>query len=280
MAGIELIKAPGWDQYKWLRHGFSTRPGGSSTVYSGQSLNLGWTKEDDPARVTENRRIFVEAAGAPQESPMRLVTARQTHSKIVKAIGEEGLSGNLETPEGKAVIEADGLVTDIPGLLIAVGTADCVPVLLVDPVNRAVGAFHAGWRGTVARIVEHGIDLMRQEYGATPQSLVAAVGPSIGACCYAVGEEVRDQFACEFAYGRDLFTTRPSDSGAAPKLFVDLWEANRRQLLEAGIAAEQIAVIGECTACTRLASRQRKYFSHRAEHGVAGRMLNAIGIAD
>ena len=280
MAGIELVKAPGWDQYKWLRHGFSTRPGGASTAYGGQSLNLGWTKEDDPARVRENRRIFVEAASAPQEPPMRLITARQTHSKIVKAIGQEGLNGSLETPEGKAVIEADGLVTNTPGLLIAVGTADCVPVLVIDPVNRAVGAFHAGWRGTVARIVKHGIDLMRQEYGSTTQNLVAAVGPSIGVCCYAVGEEVRDQFVGEFGYGRELFAERSSAPGRDSKLFVDLWEANRKQLMETGIPSEQIALIGECTACTRLANGQRKYFSHRAEHGVAGRMLNAIGIAN
>jgi len=279
MAEIELVKAPGWDEFEWLRHGFSTRPGGFSIVYSGQSLNLGWTKEDDPARVRENRQTFVETATGPQEPPMRLVTARQTHSNVVKAIGWEGLTGSLETPEGKAVIEGDGLVTHVRGLLIAVGTADCVPVLVVDPVSRAVGAFHAGWRGTVARIVEQGVDLMWQEYGSRPQDLVAAVGPSIGACCYAVGEEVRAQFAGEFGYASDLFTERSSEPGTEPTLFVDLWEANRRQLLETGVAAERIAVIGECSACTRLASGQRKYFSHRAEHGVTGRMLNAIGIA-
>jgi YfiH family protein len=193
-------------------------------------------------------------------------------------IGEAALDGSLETSEGKAMIEGDGLVTDVPGLLIAVGTADCVPVLVADTARRAVGAFHAGWRGTVARIVELGIDVMRQEYGSRPQDLVAAVGPAIGPCCYTVGEEVREQFAAEFGYGRELFKEASPEADAAPKLFVDLWEANRRQLLDAGVALDRMTVVGECTACTRLADGERKYFSHRAEHGAAGRMLNAIGV--
>lgn len=206
---------------------------------------------------------------------MRLVTVRQVHSGVVRVVGPKdgAIEGRLETPEGKAMLEGDGLVTDVPGVLIAVGTADCVPVLVVDKEKRAVGAFHAGWRGTVVRIVERGIETMRREYGSRGEDLVAAVGPSIGACCYAVGEEVREQFVGEFGYGGELFR----EGGG--ELFVDLWEANRRQLLDAGVAVERIATVGECTACARDAVGNRRYFSHRAERGVAGRMLNVVGIA-
>jgi hypothetical protein len=209
---------------------------------------------------------------------MRLVTIRQVHSGTVRVVGPEALDGSLETHDGKAVLEGDGLITNVPGVLIAAGTADCVPVLVVDTARRAVGAFHAGWRGTVAGVVEQGIALMRSQYGSHPEDLAAAVGPAIGVCCYTVGEEVRERFVAAYKYGRELFREKPSDGGATPRLSVDLWQANRRQLLDSGLAAERITVIGECTACTSLASGERRYFSHRAEHGHAGRMLNAVGI--
>jgi polyphenol oxidase len=275
MAGIDLVRVAGWGEMDWLRHGFSTREGGVSTVYGGETLNLGWTKEDDPGCVAENRRRLVAAISGDRK-PMRLVTVRQVHSGMVRVVRPEGgaLEGRLETPEGKAVLEGDGLVTDVPGVLIAAGTADCVPVLVADRERRAVGAFHAGWRGTVARIVEHGIALMRREYGSQVGDLAAVVGPSIGMCCYAVGDEVREKFATEFGYGGELFRV-----GRDGQLYVDLWDANKRQLLDAGLAPEQIAVVGECTACALDAAGKRKYFSHRAEHGVAGRMLNVVGIA-
>lgn len=276
MAGVELVRVPGWEKFRWLRHGFSTRGGGVSTVYGAGMLNLGWTKEDDPIKVAENRRTFVRAVVGPKTA-MRMVTIRQIHSGIVKVVGREALDGSLETEEGKAVLEGDGLVTDVPGVLLAAGTADCVPVLVVDSVRRAVGAFHAGWRGTAARIVEQGIGLMQLEYGSELANLEATVGPAIGACCYAVGEEVRERFTAEFGYASELFRVGTGE-GKSAQLFVDLWEANQRQLLTAGVGAERIAVVGECTACARTPAGERKYFSHRAECGVAGRMLNAIGI--
>ena len=278
MAEMNLVRVAGWDGLGWLRHGFSTRAGGVSTVYGGKSLggalNLGWTKEDDPASVTENRRRLVRAVSG-DGVPMRLVTVRQVHSGVVRVVGprDGALEGRLETPEGKAVLEGDGLVTNVPGVLIAVGTADCVPVLVVDREKRVVGAFHAGWRGTGARIVERGIETMRLEYGSRTEDLVAAVGPSIGACCYAVGDEVREQFVGEFGYGGELFHERGGE------VFVDLWKANRQQLVDAGVAAERIAMVGECTGCARDAAGGRRYFSHRVERGVAGRMLNVVGIA-
>ncbi len=267
---VELVQVEGWRRWPWLRHGFSTRRGGVSTAYGKDAdLNLGWTKEDEPARVAENRRRFLEAVcgtGADAE----LVTLRQVHSNIVRVI--HGHEEALATPEGKAVLEGDGMVTAVPGLMLAAGTADCVPVLVVDTRLRVVAALHAGWRGTAAAIVERGLEVMRGEFGSRIEDLVAAVGPSIGACCYAVGEEVREQFASRFGYANELFETK-----ADAQLYVNLWEANRRQLLGAGLKEAQISMVRECTACARDAQGLR-YFSHRGQRGVAGRMLSAVGL--
>jgi YfiH family protein len=273
---VEIVRVPDWAVYGWLRHGFSTRLGGVSTGYGGKSLNLGWTK-DEPGLVVENRRRFLRSVGGDlsgEDGPVdgwKMVTLRQVHSAAVHAVGREALDGSLETVEGKAVLEGDGLMTDVPGVLLAVGTADCVPVLVVDVVKRAVAAFHAGWRGTVAGIVEQGVAGMLEQYGSRVEDLVAAVGPSIGACCYAVGEEVRAGFRERFGYADELFTR----VGSA--LHVDLWEANRRQLMGAGLDAGQITVVGGCTACA-VFDGERKYFSHRADKGFAGRMLSAVGV--
>jgi YfiH family protein len=297
----DVLRAPAWEQYAWLRHGFSTRHGGVSSIYGAGSLNLGWTKPDDPANVLENRRRFLAAVTG---GPATLVGLRQIHSSIVRAIepGDAGprdsiFPGALETEDARPVLRGDALMTDVPGVMLGVGVADCVPVLVADVRKRAVAAFHAGWRGTLARIVERGIGTMRLRYGSRPQDLVAAIGPSIGPCCYAVGEELRSEFESQFAYAPELFsevydadpvrekypllflTARaPGHSNIGPQIHLDLWEANRRQLLQAGIPDKRITVLGECTACTRQGSRL-KYFSHRGESGFAGRMMALIGVA-
>ncbi len=273
--GVDIVRVAGWEQYGWLRHGFSTRTGGVSTIYGGKSLNLGWTKEDDPALVAENRRRFLGDVCGDHRGAM-LVGVRQIHSAAVQVVakGDGALEGRLQTADGKAVLEGDGLVTDVPGILLGVGTADCVPVLVVDVAKRVVAAFHAGWRGTVAGIVERGVAKMGEEYGSRLEDLMAAVGPSIGACCYTVGEEVRAEFGKKFGFADSLF--RFGDAG---EIRLDLWEANRRQLVDAGVGAERIAVVGECTACARDGDGARRYFSHRGEKGVAGRMLNVVGVA-
>jgi polyphenol oxidase len=270
---LKITRVAGWDRFPWLRHGFSTRGGGVSTVYGGESLNLGWTKEDYPAAVAENRRRFIRAVEG-ENTGFALVGVRQIHSGVVEVIreGDGALEGRLQTAEGKAALVGDGLMTAVPGVLLGVGTADCVPVLVVDVEKQVVAAFHAGWRGTVARIVEHSIAKMTREYGSQAEDLVAAVGPSIGACCYTVGGEVRSKFGSQFAYSEELF----NDTNGETRL--NLWEANRRQLVDAGVGLERIAVVGECTACTREEDGTLRYFSHRGEKGVAGRMLNVAGI--
>jgi polyphenol oxidase len=279
--GISVVRVVDWDQFAWLRHGFSTRIGGVSKAYGvdpqgGGSLNLGWTKEDDPAAVLENRRRFVR--GFRGEDAGVLVGVRQVHSDLVHVVrrSDGALEGRLVTGDGKAMWEGDGLMTDVPGVLLGVGTADCVPVLVVDVEKRVVAAFHAGWRGTVARIVELGVAKMREEYGSRVEDLVAAVGPSIGACCYSVGDEVREKFGREFKYGEELFRVGSEDD--LEGMYLDLWEANLRQLQDAGLTERQITMVGECTACSWEESGGLRYFSHRGEMGVAGRMLNVVGV--
>jgi YfiH family protein len=267
-AGVVTIV--GWERFEWLRAGFSVRAGGETSVYGAAGeQNLGWTAEDDLAVVAANRRSFVEALAG--DAGFELVTVRQVHGAVVHPV-ELGC-GPLSTPEGKAVLQGDGLVTSQAELMLGVQTADCVPVLIADTRTRAVGAFHAGWRGTVARIVEQGVATMAREFGSKPEDLIAAVGPSIGPCCFEVGEEVREEFERGFERAREIIA-----DGVGGKARVDLWEANRRQLLAAGVPAGAITVVGECTACAQTEDGRRKFFSYRAEKGVTGRMLNVIGV--
>ncbi len=291
-----VVRAPGWEKYGWLRHGFSTRFGGVSKIYGEGALNLGWTKEDNVGKVAENRRRFLQLLDT--QNLDKLITISQFHSGLVRVIeAEDGArEGRLETANGRAVLRGDGMMTDIPGVMLGVQVADCVPVLVVDVRRRVVAAFHAGWRGTLARIVERGIGRMRLRYGSRPEDLLAVVGPAIGACCYSVGEEVRFEFESQFAYAPELFsevydsdpvrnkypllflTARaPGHSNIGPQIHLDLWQANRLQLLDAGLNAKRITVIGECSACTRVDGRL-KYFSHRGESGFAGRMMGVVGV--
>ncbi len=283
---LEIVQVPGWREIPWLVHGFSTRTGGATTAYrpaqKAGELNLGFTQSDTRENVLENRRRFLEALGSPDA---RLVTLRQIHSSLIRRV--RGADAD-RAPGGKG----DGMMTDEPGVLLAIQTADCIPVLVADTKRRAVAAFHAGWRGTLKRIVEGGVNRMRVEFGSRPEDLVAAIGPGIGACCYAVGEEVRSEFASQFAYAPELFfevsdadpvrekypllflTARaPGHSNLGPSLHLDLMEANRRQLLNAGLRAEAIALAGDCTRC-----QNNRFFSYRAEQGFTGRMLSVVGI--
>ena len=289
-----LVRVDAWAGLPWLRAGFSTRQGGGSNAYGQGEQNLGWTDADSADIVAANRERFVsEVVGSVH---FELVTIRQFHSGLTRVVEAE--HGPLATAEGRAILRGDGLITDVPGVLLGIQTADCVPVLVADTRRRVVAAYHAGWRGTLARIVERGIGDLRLGFGANPEDLVAAIGPSIGSCCFAVGEEVRFEFESQFAYSPELFTEvydsdpvrekypllfltarAPGHSNIGPQIHLDLVQANRRQLLDAGVPAERITVVGECTACTRLDNGQRRYFSHRGEQGYTGRMLSVIGVA-
>jgi YfiH family protein len=283
--GVELLESPLLAGLPWLAHGFSSRWGGVSQAYGGGTLNLAVTKEDSRTAVERNRELLLASLDAPGGGgSWHLVTLRQIHSSIVWQAEGNGSDGGSRV--------GDGLVTERPGVLLGIKTADCLPVLLADVGRRAVGAFHAGWRGTAARIVEKGVGEMRRRFGTDPRDIRAAIGPGIHACCYEVGEEVRDVFQSQFPYWDALFTEPASDDeirrkypllflnmrapghGEPPsKLHLDLVEANRRQLLAAGVLEKHINVFSLCTAC-----RTDLLFSHRAEQGKTGRMLAVIGI--
>jgi len=264
----------------WLVHGFSTRVGGYSAAYGGTSLNLGFTKHDTRAAVERNRQAFMRRLGA-DPGAWHLATQRQVHSDLIHCVN---------TAESHPT--GDGLITDVPGLLLGVQTADCLPVLLVDTKRRAVGAFHAGWRGTLRRIVEKGVGEMRQRFGSAPGDLRAAIGPGIHSCCYQVGEEVRDQFHSQFGYAAEVFrevresnpvhekypllflNARPPGHGPEETLlYLDLVAANTRQLLDSGLPAKNISASPLCTSC-----RTDLLFSYRKEKGAVGRLLGVVGI--
>ena len=285
--GVQWLPVPAWEKLEWLWHGFSTRRGGASSAYCAEGadaeLNLGFTADDDREAVARNRRLLVEAITGNPATP--LVTLRQFHSNL--SVVARSTDMQRQRPW-----KGDGLMTAEPGLLLAIQTADCIPVLVADRKRRVVAAFHAGWRGTVKRIVELGVGRMRLELGSRPDDLTAAIGPGIGACCYAVGEEVLSNFESQFSYARELFhevydsdpvrrkypmlflTQRaPGHSPIGPSLHLDLTEANRRQLLDAGLKPRAIKIVGGCTSC-----QPDLFFSHRASRGHAGRMMSVIGI--
>lgn len=264
-------------------HAFSVRTGGKSSAYGGRSLNLGFTKEDLRERVESNRKLFLSAAGAAAKGkPWPLATLRQIHSDVIHVVRSQQ----------PGPLAGDGMITNLPGLALGILVADCFPVLLVDRKNRAVGAFHCGWRPTVKRMVEKGLGIMRYEFGTRPQDVCAAIGPGIQSCCYAVGEELKEKFESQFTYAADLFHTvqesdpvrekypllfmnqrAPGHGDLCIKLHLDLREANRRQLLALGVPEKNISALPHCTACDR-----SKFFSHRAEKGVTGRMMAVIGL--
>jgi hypothetical protein len=294
--GVGWLPVPGWD-FTWLWSGFSTRLGGVSSAYRTRpdpptrenanpgELNLGFTADDDRAAVTRNRQLLAQAVTGEPATP--LVPVRQFHSNLLVVATDADAS--WERPR-----KADGILTAQPGILLAVQTADCVPVLIADRKRRVVGAFHAGWRGTVKRIVETGVGRMRLDFGSRPQDLIAAIGPGNGPCCYAVGEEVRAEFESQFKYAHELFhevedsdevhlrypmlflnQRAPGHGPPGTRLHVDLIEANRRQLLSCGIPSKSIRVIGGCTQC-----HPALFFSHRGSGGRTGRMMAVIGIRE
>lgn len=243
-------------------------------------LNLGFTDWDLKERVIENRGKFLRALGAEE---MPTFTPRQIHSDIVSRIDAAV----------RVAPYADALVTQERGILIAVQTADCIPILLADTKNRAVAAIHSGWRGTLGRIALKTLGRMRMDFGTDPGDVIAAIGPGIGRCCYEVGSDLAREFDSQFPQAREWFdgpfealaagendaewlpwlTMRPPGHPAAPaRLQLDLLAANRSILTEAGVPATGIISTDFCTAC-----RSDLFFSYRRESST-GRLMAAIGI--
>lgn len=240
-------------------HGFTTRAGGVSAAPF-DSLNLGGKWGDDPAHVTENRRRLAEAVGGHP------FVARQVHGTAVRRVRPG------EDPAQVARHEADGLCSDVPGLVLGVFVADCVPVLLADARTGACAAVHAGWRGTVAGILPHAVHVLSVEFGTHPQDLRVVLGPAIGPCCFEVGLEVVEAFAAAIPEGRDRGIVRPSPRGLADKAHVDLHAANRLLLAQAGVEPESVDGIAGCTRCDRA-----RFFSFRRDGASTGQQMGLIG---
>jgi polyphenol oxidase len=275
--GVPILELAPFKKFPWLVHGFSTRIGGNSILDSGEhALNLGYTEWDSREAVQKNRKTFQSALGADD---LTLVPLKQFHSAVIRF---------FQTPPEESC-KGDASLTNMTGLLLGVQTADCVPILLVDPKKRVVAAIHAGWRGSLARIAEKTVGQMRMRFGSKPSDIFAALGPAIGGCCYEVGTELVTKFTSQFADAEEWFdelctgdepnplqwlNMMPPGHQPPPKnVRLDLRKANRAQLLAAGIADKNIYVSNLCTAC-----HTDLLFSYRKEADRSGRLLSAIGL--
>ena len=244
-------------------HGFSTRLGGVSPP-PWDSLNLGGSCGDQPERVSENFRRFCAAAGT---DPDRLVKNQQVHGDTVRAVTGADV---MSFPGQPGTVEADGLLTREPGVCLAVFSADCIPVLLCDPVRRAVCAVHAGWRGTALGIAARGVERMVQVCGSRPRDILAAIGPGISTCCFETHADVPGGLRAGMGTAAEAYI---HPIPGTEKYHVDLKGANRAWLLRAGLAPEHIAVCAACTACGL-----ETFWSHRRMGTSRGSMAALIHI--
>jgi len=238
--GVTWLSFPALEESGMVSHAFSTRMGGVSTgPYA--TMNFSFTRGDDPEAVKENYRRMAEALQVDQN---KMVLTWQTHTTNVRVVSEEDF--------GKGIVrdrdyrDVDGLVTNIPGVTLVTFFADCVPLYFLDRKNRAIGLSHSGWRGTVHRMGQETLAVMNREFGTDPADVIACIGPSICQDCYEVGEEVIEQFRTGFdaSHHEKLFYQKENG-----KYQLNLWEANRIVLFEAGIPEEQITVTDICTYC-------------------------------
>lgn len=247
--GIMYIASPLLSD-KAVVHGFLTRIGGVSPApYA--SLNFDARDTDPGANVEKNRALFHEAFGVETG---RLVTVSQVH-------GTEALV--IDGPVPERPVEADAIVTDVPGVAIGMTTADCQPILLFDPVNNAIGAVHAGWKGAALGIAVVTGELMWKKYGTRPEDLLVSLGPCIGPCCYKVGWNVLDEYMSRHT-AADCFSEKEG-------LRMDINLANFYQLLGMGVKEENISKDSMCTACN-----PELFFSYRKDNGKTGRQLSFI----
>jgi polyphenol oxidase len=244
-----------------FKNGFSTRSGGVSPLPA-NALDLGNFRKDEQAYVIENRLRFLHALGA-DEWP--IITAKQIHSASVRRVLDARENARREQPV------CDALMSDIERVLLAVQTADCLPIILADERTGAFAAVHAGWRGTLAGIVARTVEQMQMSYDTQGADLRAAFGPAIASCCFEVGPEVPAQFREKYPYADELISQRQENG----KAHLDLSYANRRQLIDCGVQVDSIYDCGFCTVC-----RNDLFFSYRRENGSekpVGRLMGVIG---
>lgn len=261
---VPYITFPALSKYSFLCHGFSTRLGGVSREEL-SSLNLSYSRGDEDANVDENYRRICQAMGI---APENLIFSDQVHkTRIAYADGTV-----------KKYMETDGLITDKRGLVLCTSYADCVPLYFADTAGRGIGLAHSGWRGTVERIGAKTVAAMEEQFGCPPSDLIAVIGPSICQDCYEVSQDVADAFKEQFTGEQAVsFLTAGEykDSQEEPdrKYQLNLWEANRIILSEAGLLPENIHIAGLCTCCNA-----EILFSHRASGGKRGNLNAFLGI--
>lgn len=241
-----------------VRHGFSTRLGGVSEEHL-SSMNLGFGRGDREENVRENFRRIAAAIGF---APENLVLSHQTHTTNVRIVTEKDRGSGFTRP--LPWTDVDGLVTNVPELVLATFYADCVPLFFVDPVKKAIGLSHSGWRGTAGKIGKGTVETMQKAYGSRPQDILAAIGPSICQECYEVSEDVISEFekAYDARYWDALFYRKENG-----KYQLSLWKANELVFLESGILPEHISVTDVCTCCN-----PEVLYSHRASGGMRGNL--------
>lgn len=247
--GVTYLSFPILEDTGLVSHAFSTRLGGVSKG-DFATMNFSFTRGDDRDDVLENYRRMAVALGVDRE---RMVLTWQTHTTNVRRVTEED--------EGKGIVrdrdyrDVDGLITDIPGITLVTFFADCVPLYFLDPVHKAIGLSHSGWRGTVKRMGQVTVDAMKEAFGTRPEDIIACIGPSICGDCYEVGKEVADEFADAFHEKYHDVILLKKQNG---KYQLDLWKANEIVLKEAGIKGDNLAVTNICTYCN-----PQLLFSHR-----------------
>ena len=255
---VEYLTFPILEETGIVRHLFSTRVGGvSKGVF--ESMNLSYARGDEKEAVDENFRRIAEILGA---GPEKFVCSKQTHTTNVRLVTEADCGKGVVYPLDYD--EVDGLITNVPGILLCTSYADCVPLYFVDTENRAIGLGHSGWRGTVNRMGREMLRAMKESFGTRPERVTAAIGPSICQDCYEVDEEVAQQFREAFPGEWEYLLRRGKKEG---KYQLDLWEANRRVLLREGVLPENLAVTDVCTCCN-----SEYLFSHRASGGRRGNL--------
>lgn len=272
--GTEYLTFRNLSGISCIRHAFSTRIGGvSSGIFS--SMNLGYTRGDDKACVDEN---FRRMAGVLDCDMNDFVTGIQTHTTNVRIVTDADRGKGVVRPVDYS--DTDGLITNVPGIVLVTFYADCVPLFFVDPVHKAIGLSHSGWRGTVNRMGAATIKAMHEQFGTKPADLICGIGPSICMNCYEISEDVADRFIKEFpgcllSAGDTLSDHTFLMSKGDDKYLLDLRAANRLIMLEAGVLADNIELPGICTCCN-----PDYLFSHRATGGKRGNMAAFLGIRD
>ena len=254
---LPYLSFSSYEALPYIRHMFTTREGGvSKDIY--ESLNLSFTRGDDETAVLENYRRVAQALGTSID---HIVTSDLTHTTNARPVGKEDLGKGITRPRDYK--DVDGMITDQPGVLLATFYADCVPLYFVDPVHKAIGLSHSGWRGTVGRMGQATVEAMERSFGSQPKDLLCAIGPSICQDCYEVSRDVAEAFIFAFpTHEKEIL-----QAGALGKYQLDLWKANEIVLTEAGVLKEHIDLAGLCTCCN-----SSILFSHRASKGKRGNL--------